>query len=60
MTVRIFEIESADSGGSFIGGRNSLWAGGSMSYFVGAKMLIRFIHVTNDDGDVLKPAIVTT
>src|SRR5271165_3182375 len=58
MAIRVFEVKGFDASGVLVPVGKSLWAGGGVLHVVLPKDGIRTVHVTNDDGDVLKPQIV--
>src|SRR4030095_6503625 len=58
MSIGIFKIESANAGGGFIADGDRLRAGGDVTDFGAAKLLICPIHVGYNDGYMLKAMIV--
>src|SRR5208282_279423 len=59
MFVRVLEIERRNARRVLIPVGKSLWTGRSIFHFVLSQAGIRFVHVTDDDRDVLKPTVVT-
>src|ERR1051325_1110928 len=57
--IRIAKVESLDAAGVLVPVRQTLWTGRSVFDLVLAQQCVSLIHVAGDDGNVLKPAIVT-
>src|SRR5262249_10808984 len=60
MAVRIAEVKRLDATRIGVPVRQPLWSSGSVPDFVPAQVLIRPVHVIDDNGDVLEPAVVAT
>src|SRR5207249_2871778 len=58
VTVWVFEVEGLDAAGVGVPVRQTLGTGGSVLDLVLAQPLIGTVHVTNDNRDMLKPAII--
>src|SRR2546425_11528068 len=58
VTVWVFEVEGLDAAGVGVPVRQALGTGGSVLDLVLAQPLIGAVHVTNDNRNMLKPAII--
>jgi hypothetical protein len=59
MAVRISEIEGADAGRILVPFGKALGSGGGVLDLVLTETLVGPVHVANDNGDVLEPAVMT-
>src|SRR6266478_7049991 len=58
MLVRVLKIEGRDAGSVLVPVRKPLRPGRSVLNFVLPQPGVRLVHIADNDGDVLKPAIV--
>src|SRR5690349_12244127 len=58
VAIRIFEVKSTNTRGGLVGRRDDLRSRRSMAYVVRPQVLVSFIHIGNDDRDMLKRLVV--
>src|SRR5436190_20187974 len=59
MILRITKVKSLDTCSGRIPCRQSLRAGRNVLHLVLAQLFVRLVHISHNDGDVLKPVVVT-
>ena len=58
MVIRVAEIKGFDAGGGLVPFGNRLRAGGRVTHPVLTQVLVGPVHITDNNGNVLKPAVV--
>src|SRR6266581_4886233 len=59
MVFRVSEVKRLDACRAFVPRRQRLRSSRNMLHLVQAQLLVSFVHVVDDDCDMLKPMVVT-